>query len=82
MIQDVGKNITKPSALKFFGNNFSFGPHVKKKPSDQDGFDEDWYLLFFHLRSRFDIELFITFFVIKGDVGSFLNVVVDHIFGQ
>jgi hypothetical protein len=41
MIQDVGKNITKPSALKFFGNNFSFGPHVKKKPSDQDGFDED-----------------------------------------
>jgi hypothetical protein len=30
MIQHVGKNITKPSALKFFGNNFGFELYVKK----------------------------------------------------
>jgi hypothetical protein len=39
MIQHVGKNITKPSALKFFGNNFGFELYVKKKPSNSlDGF--------------------------------------------
>ena len=39
MIQHEGKNITKPSALKFFGYNFSFELFVKKKPSNSlDGF--------------------------------------------
>ena len=83
MIQHVGKNITKPSALKFFGYNFSFELFVKKShPILWMAFEKNNHLFFLNLSSRFDMKFFISFFVIKGDMCTFFNVVVDNIFGQ
>ena len=46
IFQHLRKNITKPSALKFFGNNFNLVQWVKKSHLSKMAFDKVYILIF------------------------------------